>query len=116
VLVIIGLIIGGITAGQELIRAAELNSVASDITKFKVANNTFKLKYNAMAGDMDNAQSYWPSCVDAPSNTCNGDNSGILESSSERIRFWQHLSLAGVLNGNYTGELSGISAVANQSC
>ncbi len=103
VLVIIGLIIGGITAGQELIRSAELNSVASDIAKFKVANNTFKLKYNAMAGDMDNAQSYWPSCVDVTLNACNGDSNGVLNSFSEQQRFWQHLSLAGVINGSYTG-------------
>ena len=59
VMVIIGLIIGGITVGQDLIRSAELNSVVTDINKYKTAINTFNLKYNAMPGDMSNATSYW---------------------------------------------------------
>ena len=33
VLVIIGLVIGGITVGKDLIRSAELNSLVSDIKK-----------------------------------------------------------------------------------
>ncbi len=105
VLVIIGLIIGGITAGQELIRSAELNSVVSDVSKYKVAINTFKLKYNALPGDMGNASSYWPTCDATPSN-CDGDQNGVVDEPEQR-RFWQHLGLAEVIAGNYTGVFNG---------
>lgn len=104
VLVIIGLIIGGVTAGQDLIRAAELNAVNNQINQYRVAINTFKLKYNQLPGDMTNAQSYWPSCVDNGVNTCNGDGDGVVIFGSEGYRFWQHLSLAGLIAGSYNGQ------------
>ena len=104
VLVIIGLIIGGITVGADMIRSAELNSVVTDINKYKVAINTFKLKYNALPGDMDNAKDYWLACTDSGTLTCNGNADGTINGwSSEGLRAWQHMSLAGIISGNYTG-------------
>jgi prepilin-type N-terminal cleavage/methylation domain-containing protein len=104
VLVIIGLIIGGVTVGQDLIRSAELQSFVSNINQYKVAVNTFKLKYNALPGDINKAQSYWPSCVDniALANTCNGDGDGAIEIMNEGARSFQHLYLAG-LGNEYQG-------------
>jgi len=116
VLVIIGLIIGGVTVGKELIRSAELNSVISDVSKFKVALNSFKLKYNVLPGDMKNAEAYWGVAHAVPATckitagtdteTCNGDGDGIIDNtigSDERVRSWQHLGNAGILPGSYTG-------------
>lgn len=45
VLVVIGLIVGSVMAGKDLIRAAELRSIMSDIQKYETANNAFKEKY-----------------------------------------------------------------------
>src|SRR5690348_1121410 len=59
VLVIIGLITGGITAGRTIVRAAELRSMITDINKYKSAIYTFREKYNAVPGDMKNAVKYW---------------------------------------------------------
>ena len=120
VLVIIGLIIGGVTVGQELIRSAELNSVVSDVNKYKTAINTFKLKYNALPGDMDNAEDYWGTAATGAAcqttagtatQTCNGDGDGTIDymhSTSgntlhESWRAWQHLSNAEIVPGSYTG-------------
>ena len=61
VLVIIGLITGGILTGQELIRASELNSVASDYNKVKTAINTFQLKYT-----LNRVISRMPPAIGAP--------------------------------------------------
>ncbi len=102
VLVIIGLIIGGITAGQELIRSAELNRLISEKDRYLVAINTFKLKYNTLPGDMDNASSYWPSCDGTPAN-CNGNGNGQINGITEPYRFWQQLGDSGIINGSYTG-------------
>jgi len=52
VLVIIGLIVGGILVGQDLIKAAEVRAQISQIEKYNQAVNTFRAKYNAIPGDM----------------------------------------------------------------
>jgi prepilin-type N-terminal cleavage/methylation domain-containing protein len=52
VLVIIGLLVGGILVGKDLIRAAEIRSLITQIEQYKAAVNTFKLKFNAIPGDM----------------------------------------------------------------
>src|SRR5665213_3668360 len=52
VLVIIGLIIGGILVGQDMIKAAEGRAQISQIEKYNQAVNTFKAKFGALPGDM----------------------------------------------------------------
>ncbi|MBN9993879.1 prepilin-type N-terminal cleavage/methylation domain-containing protein, partial [Listeria monocytogenes] len=59
VLVILGLLTGGILAGQSLIRAAELRSVGEEYQKNRTAVATFRDKYFAIPGDMTNATSFW---------------------------------------------------------
>ena len=54
VLVIIGLLVGGILVGRELIRAAELCADISAVDKFDAAVNAFRLKYNCLPGDCHN--------------------------------------------------------------
>ena len=119
VLVIIGLIIGGITVGADMIRSAELSSVVSEVNKFSTSVNTFKLKYNALPGDMKNATLYWgkdnTNCsahtgAVATPGTCNGDADGKIDRTNsdlgESLRFWQHLALSEIISGNYSGLLS----------
>ncbi len=116
VLVIIGLITGGILTGQDLIRASELNATIADANKFRVAVNTFKLKYNSKPGDMTNAQSYWgvnPGCATGAAGTgtqtCNGNGDGLISAFApgggpmEQFLVWQHLANAGLISGSYSG-------------
>ena len=120
VLVIVGLIIGGVLGGQELVRSAELQNVTKELTQFKVALNTFRLKYNALPGDMADATLYWgkdaANCSGAAGNastpgTCNGDGNNLIDHSSgsaaDNYRGWQHLALSGLLPGSYTGIIAG---------
>ncbi len=135
VLVILGLLTGGILAGQSLIRAAEIRSVSTDLQRFNTAIYTFRDKYFALPGDMTNATSFWDNadtgttggdCAapldDAGSGTqtCNGDGNGhisdlsIATSYHESLRLWQHLANAGLVEGSYTGTRLGSSnAVTN---
>jgi prepilin-type N-terminal cleavage/methylation domain-containing protein len=112
VLVIIGLIVGGVTVGQDLIRSAEINAVISESNQYKTAINAFKLKYNKLPGDMENAQTYWPACTDNVFNTCNGSGNGIIESDfnnfHEGIRFWEHLARAEIISGTFDSSPSGM--------
>lgn len=125
VLVILGLLAGGILAGQSLIRAAELRSYASDIRRYNSSYITFRDKYMAIPGDMRNATSFWgvlagtgsdSTCQDTAatgSATCNGSGDGIIDTSAvmydERFRFFQHLANAGLIEGSYTGKTTGAS-------
>jgi len=103
VLVIIGLIIGGITVGADMIRSAELNSVVTDVNKYKTALNTFRLKYNALAGDHKNAEAYWGTeTVAGGAGTINGNQDGII-TQSEGMRAWEQMALSGIISGDYYG-------------
>ncbi len=57
-LVIIGLIIGGVLVGQDLIRAAEVRAQISQIEKYNTGVETFYGKYGA-------ARRYDSDCGDA---------------------------------------------------
>lgn len=116
VLVILGLLTGGILAGQSLIRASELRSVSTEYQRYRAAVNTFRDKYFALPGDMTNAQSFWgiahatpATCITTASTTaltCNGNGDGMISpstGSNEYFRFWQHLANAGLIEGSYDG-------------
>lgn len=108
VLVIIGLIIGGILVGRDMIRHSELRSVVTDIERFKTATNTFVLKYNCLPGDCTQAQSFFGSdtgCPYAPgiNGTCNGNGNGQIDWNYESFHAWQHLALAELIPGKYKG-------------
>ena len=126
VLVIIGLIIGGVLVGKDLIRQAELRGVVSEEIRVVTAVNTFKLKYGYLPGDMPNATTQWGAdtgCPDTAGNTvlktatCDGNGDGMITglytpvactfnptaNFQEMHRFWQHLSNAGLWAGQFTG-------------
>lgn len=121
VLVILGLLVGGILAGQSLIRASELRSVSNDMQRFTAATYAFRDKYFSIPGDMNNATAFWgKDNTNCPSHsgsaatpgTCNGNANGMIDitvsasSTGESFQFWKQLALAGMVEGTYTG-LSG---------
>jgi len=57
VLVIIGLLVGGVLYGNDLIKAAEIRATISQMQNFDAAALTFRVKYNGMPGDIANANS-----------------------------------------------------------
>lgn len=114
VLVILGLLVGGVLAGQSLIRAAELRSVSADIQRYSAALHTFRDKYLGWPGDLSNATQFWgtasggcPNGAGSGTQTCNGDGDGVIDNSTgifhEGVRGWQHLALAGLIEGTFTG-------------
>ncbi|MDB2414351.1 prepilin-type N-terminal cleavage/methylation domain-containing protein [Rickettsiales bacterium] len=111
VIVLIGMIIAGIVAGQDLVKQAKLKSIINEINKYETAINTFTLKYDAVPGDMPNAYNYWGANCDASADNCNGNYDGFVfwvatagqTSNLEDLRAWQHLSLSGFISGSYIG-------------
>lgn len=108
VLVIIGLIVGGILVGQELIAGAKIRAQVSQITQLAAALNTFRNKYDAMPGDLcANASKFGLLCGNAAGSRDNGviDDQNSLNpihgSAYEPIFFFGHLVGAGLLAPNY---------------
>lgn len=132
VLVILGLLTGGILAGQSLIRAAELRSVASDYQRFSAATLAFRDRYMAIPGDMRDATRFWlrqtsdswcasnSGATTSTNGVCDGDgNNAIYVSSStpseqakETFQFWRQLALAQLIEGQYSGLAGSISGAA----
>lgn len=109
VLVILGLLTGGILAGQSLIRAAELRAVSTEYQRYIAAVQSFRGKYLMLPGDMNNATRFWgqvSSCPDTASTgtlTCDGNGDGIVINNSEPTWAWQQLAAAGLIEGTYLG-------------
>lgn len=111
VLVILGLLTGGILAGQSLIRAAELRSVAADFQRYHAAVMSFRDKYMGLPGDMTTAYQFWGTAagctntiVVAEGTGCNGNGDGAWKWwNSEGARGWQFMALSGLIEGSYTG-------------
>ena len=116
VLAIVGLIIGAVMAGQSMVRANQVKSVSNDVTRYKSAASYFKERFTLYPGDLTNATSLWgiaagtgsdATCYDTDNSgsirTCNGDGDGTIDTYSETFRFWQHLTNAQMIEGNFTG-------------
>lgn len=117
VLVILGLLTGGILAGQSLIRGAELRSVSTEAGRYTTVLYTFRDKYFAAPGDFTQATEFWGSAggdgrsVDTacaspsdPTGTCNGNGDGIITSytrGGELTHLWHQLTLAGLIEGKF---------------
>ncbi len=114
VLVIIGLIVGGVLTGQDLIRTAEVKATISQLERFNAAVNTFKAKYGGqLPGDISKAVAYGLGTKGGLGDDGNGNgllsdatrnSNSITLSSGEIVNFWYHLSRSKLLDGNYDGK------------
>jgi prepilin-type N-terminal cleavage/methylation domain-containing protein len=126
VLVIIGLVIGGIFTGQDLIRSAAVRAQVSQIEQYNAAVNTFRGKFNALPGDL-NAQvaSAFGFAARGPYGG-EGDGNGVIETNTnngptgaaglsgggESVMFWSDLTYA---NGQNLNLIPGSFSTANAS-
>lgn len=103
VLVIIGLLLGGVLKGQELINSAKVKNLATDFRNIPVFLYTYQDKFRALPGDDANALTHVAGTNATSSNTLgNGIINGNWNDStiaSESFVFWQHIRLAGLLSG-----------------
>ena len=121
VLVIIGLLLGGILKGQELITQAKIRNVTNDFTGASAAFYSYQDRYRAIPGDDGGAAARW--AIPAPLVGTQGN--GVVEGNyndtggalSEAQVFWRHLRLSGLIAGATTdtnppqNALSGITGV-----
>jgi len=118
VLVIIGLLLGGILKGQEMITQARIKNVINDFNGVTVAVTSYQDRYRALPGDDGNATTRWT--VQAPaSGNGNGVIAGLYNANdgtgtggapaaaAESNLFWQHLRIAGFVPGPTSGTGTG---------
>lgn len=101
VLVILGLLIGGVLKGQELLESARLNSILAQVNQYQLATATFMDRYGALPGDYDKAsENIHPKLQ-------NGKGNGIIDgvglgggargATDETVSFWTHLAAANLI-------------------
>ena len=104
VLVIIGLLLGGILKGQELITSARVRNIADQNSGVQAAYYGFIDRYRQVPGDWNNTNA----AQAIPGVTTGGNDSGRLDAFggsdwTEALALWEHMSKAGFIQGNYTG-------------
>jgi len=102
VMIIIGLLIGGILKGQELIGNAQVTATVAQLKGIDAATSTFRDMYDALPGDISNAVQRLPNCINQCLIPGNGDSTlpGAPGTAvGENLGFWAHLSAADLITG-----------------
>ena len=102
VLVIIGLLLGGVLKGQELINQAKIKNVANDLNGVSVAVYAYQDRYKRLPGDDNGATARWTTIA---LNQGNGNSqiAGTYSSTTdtdESRAFWSHVRFSGLIGGD----------------
>ena len=103
-LVIIGLLLGGVLKGQELITGARVRNLISQQDGIKAAFFGFQDRFRALPGDYASASTNINSMSARTATVMAGSRTTPLHPPSydEEILAWNHLTAAGFLNGSFT--------------
>lgn len=116
VLVIIGLLLGGVLKGQELITQAKIKNISNDLSGLTVSIYGYQDRYKRLPGD-DPGQTRW-SVAGTALTAGSGDNtlSGTYSSTTdtdETRKFWLNLRLAGFIAGDTSSIANGSTQPLN---
>lgn len=100
VLVIIGLLLGGVLKGQELITQAKISNITNDINSYVSAVYSYQDRYKALPGDDKGANPRWTLITTAGdgNNVVGGAYESTTNTDESRL-FWAELRLAGFISG-----------------
>ncbi len=102
VLVIIGLLLGGVLKGQELINSAKVKSLASDFRSIPTFIYGYQDRFRSLPGDDRDATRVGGTTATTPGTVGNGVVEGAWDSTTttdESFLFWQHIRLANLAVG-----------------
>jgi prepilin-type N-terminal cleavage/methylation domain-containing protein len=103
VLVIIGLLLGAVLQGQELIRSARVRNLIAEQEAVSTAILGFQDRFGALPGD------YREATTSIRGGVADGNGNGRIEAAGavpEYILVWTHLSAAGFLNAGFAATSS----------
>jgi prepilin-type N-terminal cleavage/methylation domain-containing protein len=107
VLVIIGLLLGGVLKGQELINSAKVKNLANDFRNIPIYIYGYQDRFRALPGDDKNAVAHLSASAPAGTTITAGNGNGVIDGAwnsdaanpTEAYYFWQHVRLAGFAPG-----------------
>jgi len=109
VMIIIGLLIGGVLKGQELIGNAQTTATVAQVKAMEAATSTFRDTYASLPGDILTPATRLPNCTTGACATA-GNGNGRLDNltsatpiGAEGERFFLHLNAASLLTGIVPG-------------
>jgi prepilin-type N-terminal cleavage/methylation domain-containing protein len=110
VLVIIGLIIGGLLSGREIIQNARITNALNAIQASLAQFQSYQQNFGALPGDDPSAAMRFPN-VSPP--LVNGNGNGLLDSNYDNTgnalearQVWAHLRAAGLIKNQITSDRS----------
>ena len=129
VLVIIGLIIGGIVVGRDLINTAAIRAQISQIEKYQTAVNTFRGKYGYLPGDIPDPVASGFGFKPRGQYAGGGDGNGLIQGvqctgytpagsrqgTGETTMVWVDLSTAGLIDGGFSAASANSNMNSNTS-
>jgi len=104
VLLIIGLLLGGVLKGQELIDSAKAKNLAQDLRGIPAMVHAYQDRFRSLPGDDPAATRNL--CPDGAACTVAGNGNGVINGDwdaldgAETVRFWHHLRLANLMTGS----------------
>lgn len=113
-LMVIGLLIGGVLKGQELIENARYTAFMRQIKSYDTAAMIFRNTYGAYPGDIKKPGSRVPNCNEAICNIGGNGNGRLAHNdttpvSIEIYNFFPHMVKAGMLQGPEGGDATAMS-------
>lgn len=126
VIIIIGLILGGVLKGQELIRTARTHNVADQGSAIKASIFAFTDRFRALPGDYNKASDNIPGVEQGQ----NGDGNGrvgyddskspgkpdVANQGKEVSLVWLHLAKSGFVSGEFNGQPLGPGETSGWNC
>ncbi len=104
VLVVIGLLLGGVLKGQEMIENAKIKNLRSDFEGVSAAFYAYQDRYNVIPGDDVRAASRgWADAVAGNGNGVLPNNDAFFNGgagTNETALLWQHLRYASLISGD----------------
>lgn len=111
VLVIIGLLLGGVLKGQELIEQSKIKRVVNDFNNINAAYETYKDRYRYVPGDDPNAGTRFATAIAGVTPANAGGGNGTITATLAQVLtggnleggyVWQHLRASGLVSGDMT--------------
>lgn len=108
VLVIIGLLLGGVLKGQEMVENSKVKNAINEMNGVSAAYNSYIDRYRRIPGDDGNVAALQARGGNWVNISAAGNSDGVLNVSQSQLftgegegaAFWQHLRAAGFINGN----------------
>lgn len=104
VLIIVGLVLGGVLKGQELIVQAKIRNAVTDLNGVTAAIYAYQDRYRQIPGDDSTASGRWTGAGTGGGNRTVGEalpaaSACVAADARENCLFWNHLRRAGLITG-----------------